>query len=153
MIVVVLVVAGVASAVAAELVGDRARREAQEAVDLVGTPPGFRRTGASTTGSAFCFGPCLRRHVRYATDLAVGEAVAQVVVHLRARGGTKSCSLDSRCDEPLRPEDCSAVTDGPTCLLVAIVKGRTVFLSVSRHGPPTELTVTAGPKEDLNLLF
>ena len=133
----------------------RSRTERQRGVTLddIGAPDGFVRTGRWTTGSVFCFGPCLRRHVRYSGDLPFAGSLAQVTTHMRSKGATRSCRLSTDCGKPLVPEDCRVVNDGPECLMATVVNGQPVFVSLSRGGPPVQLRVTAAPKKDLQLLF
>jgi hypothetical protein len=148
-----VLVAGVVAVGISTVLRARTERELGRALDDLGAPAGFRPTGESSTGSIFCFGPCLRRHARYVGDMPFADAVAQVTAHLQSKGATKSCTLNTDCGRPLAPEDCRVVNNGPECLIAAVVDGRPVFIRLSRGAPPIALQLTGAPKKDLNLFF
>jgi hypothetical protein len=149
----VVVAAVVAVSVARAVFRSRLEQEARVVLDQVGVPPGFTPIGATVTGSEFCFGPCFRVHGRYVTDMPFREAIASVTGYLRAQGATKACGLTINCETPLAPEDCRALDDGPVCRTSLVVDGRPLLVSVTRSGPPTELTLMSRPKKDINLFF
>ena len=132
----------------------RTERELRVALDDLGAPPGFRLVGASTTGSVFCFGPCMRRRARYLTEMPFSQALSGMLAHLESRGASKSCFHDPfGCTEPFQPDDCDTINeDDPECLMAVVVDGRDMFVSVSRQGAPTQVTLTATPKNEINLI-
>lgn len=148
-----LAMCAVAAISASLVVRNRTEGQLRVALEEIGAPAGFVSAGGSTTGSVFCFGPCLRRHARYRSDMSFAQALIQTTAHMQSKGATRSCTLSTDCGKPLVPEDCRVVNDGPECLLATVVNGRPLFVSISRGAPPIEVRVTAAPKKDLNLLF
>lgn len=151
---IVALVACVGAVSGALVLRARTDRELRGALDDLGAPSGFRPVGKSTTGSVFCFGPCMRGRARYITDMPFSQALFQMLAHLEAQGASKSCFHDPfECSKPFEPADCDTVDDDdPECLMAVIVDGRDLYVSVSRQGAPTQVTVTATPRNEINLI-
>lgn len=151
---IVVLVACVGAVVGTLVLRARTERELRVAIDDVGSPPGFRLVGASTTGSVFCFGPCMRRRAHYVAEMPFSAALSRMLSHLQSRGASKSCFSDPfECTKPFEPDDCDVVNaDDPTCLMTVLVDGRDLYVSVSRQGVPTQVTVTATPKNEINII-
>lgn len=151
---VLALVACVGAVTATAVLRSRTERELRVALDDLGAPPGYRLVGTTTTGSVLCLGPCLRRRAQYLTEMPFSEAISAMLTHLSSRGASKSCFSDPfECTTPFQPDDCDTINDDdPTCLMAVVVDGRDLYITMSRRGPPTEVTVTATPKNEINLI-
>jgi hypothetical protein len=151
---VLVVVACIGAVTVTGVLRARTERELRAALEDLGAPPGFRPIGATTTGSVLCFGPCMRRRAQYRTDMPFSQALSAMLTHLSAQGASKSCFSDPfECSTPFAPDDCDTINDDdPDCLMAVVVDGRDLYVSVNRQGPPTDVTVTATPKNEINLI-
>ncbi len=151
---IVVLVASMGTVAGTLVLRARTERERRVALDDLGAPTGYRLVSESTTGSVYCFGPCMRRRARYLADKSFSDALSEMLAHLSSRGASKSCFHDPfECDKPFSQDDCDTIyDDDPECLMAVVVDGRDLYVSVSRQGAPTQVTVTATPRNEINLI-